>query len=70
MKKRFNMAIFLSFAFILAPIWHSVSGAAIKDMESATHGDEAAFYQIVNTYQYPSYRLGDPDDFPPGYKDP
>src|SRR4030067_2570732 len=57
MNKRLNMAIFLSFAFILAPIWHSASGASIKDTESATHGDEAASYQIVNTYQHPGYRL-------------
>jgi hydroxyacylglutathione hydrolase len=57
MNRRLNMAIFLSFAFILAPIWHSASGASIKDTESATHGDEAASYQIVNTYQYPGYRL-------------
>jgi hydroxyacylglutathione hydrolase len=32
-------------------------GASIKDTESASHGDEAASYQIVNTYQYPGCRL-------------
>jgi len=57
MNKRLIVAIFICFAFILAPIWHSTSGASIKDTESATHGDEAASYQIVKTYQYPGYRL-------------
>ncbi len=31
--------------------------AAIKDAESASHGDEAATYQVVNIYTYPGYRL-------------
>ena len=57
MDKRLLMAVFLGFAFILAPVGQIASGAAIKDTESATHGDEAASYQIVNTYQYPGYRL-------------
>lgn len=57
MNQRLGVTIFLCFAFLLAPIWHSASGASIKDTESATHGDEAASYQIVNTYQYPGYRL-------------
>ena len=57
MNQRLGVAIFLSFAFLLAPIWHSASGASIKDTESASHADEAASYQIVNTYQYPGYRL-------------
>ncbi len=30
---------------------------ALKDTESASHGDEAAKYQIVNTYQYPGFKL-------------
>ena len=57
MSNRLRVAIFLMLVFILAPIRHSASGATIKDTESATHGDEAASYQIVNTYQYPGYRL-------------
>lgn len=57
MNQRLGVTIFLGFAFLLAPIWHSASGASIKDTESASHADEAASYQIVNTYQYPGYRL-------------
>ena len=57
MNPQLKLAVFFSLAFILAPIWHSASGSSIKDMESATHGDEAATYQIVNTYQFPGYRL-------------
>jgi hydroxyacylglutathione hydrolase len=57
MTKRYNMAVFLGLALILAPIGHSATGASIKDTESASHGDEAASYQVVNTYQYPGYRL-------------
>ena len=44
MNKRLIFAIFICFAFILAPIWHSAFSASIKDTESATHGDEAATY--------------------------
>ena len=57
MNQRLGVTIFLGFAFLLAPIGHSASGASIKDTESASHADEAASYQIVNTYQYPGYRL-------------
>jgi glyoxylase-like metal-dependent hydrolase (beta-lactamase superfamily II)/rhodanese-related sulfurtransferase len=57
MNNRLRVAIFLILVCILAPIWHSASGASIKDTESASHADEAASYQIVNTYQYPGYRL-------------
>jgi len=57
MNKRLSVTIFLGLAFILALIWRPAAGASIKDTESASHGDEASSYQIVNTYQYPSYRL-------------
>lgn len=33
------------------------SAAAVQDAESATHGDDAARYQIVNTYEYPGFKL-------------
>ncbi len=33
----------------------AVRGAEIKDAESATHGDEAAQYQVVETYKYPGF---------------
>ncbi len=51
------VAFFLLGSLSLAPIWDNALGAAIKDTESASHGDEAASYQIVNTYNYPDYRL-------------
>ena len=35
MNKRLLTAVFLFFAFILAPIWQTASGAAIKDTESS-----------------------------------
>ncbi len=31
--------------------------AAVKDAESATHGNDAARYQVVNTYEYPGFKL-------------
>jgi hydroxyacylglutathione hydrolase len=34
-----------------------LSAAALKDAESATHGDDAARYQVVNTYEYPGFKL-------------
>lgn len=34
-----------------------VAGADIKDAESATHGADAAVYEVVNTYAYPGYRV-------------
>jgi rhodanese-related sulfurtransferase/glyoxylase-like metal-dependent hydrolase (beta-lactamase superfamily II) len=34
------------------------SGAAgLKDAESASHGDEAANYQLIKTYEYPGFRV-------------
>lgn len=38
-------------------LWTTGLSAAVKDAESATHGDEAARYQIVNTYEYPGFKL-------------
>jgi hypothetical protein len=46
MSQRLGVTIFLVLAFLLAPIWQSALGASIKDTESASHGDEAASYQI------------------------
>jgi len=57
MRTRLWLAVCLSLALLLSPISHLASAASIKDTESATHGDEAASYQIVDTYQYPGYRL-------------
>ena len=32
-------------------------GAEIKDTESATHGDEASSYQLVETYEFPGFKV-------------
>ncbi|MEN6426269.1 MAG: rhodanese-like domain-containing protein [Phycisphaerales bacterium] len=41
-------------------LWMATAGssvAAVKDAESATHGYDAARYQVVNTYEYPGFKL-------------
>ncbi|MBF0208386.1 MAG: MBL fold metallo-hydrolase [Oligoflexia bacterium] len=35
----------------------NIKDQKLKDAESATHGDEASTYQIVNTYKYSGYQL-------------
>ncbi len=35
----------------------SISRAGIKDTESATHGADASEYQVVDTYDYPGFKL-------------
>ena len=57
MNKRLSVAVFLGLALMLAPICQSAATTTIKDTESASHGYEAASYQIVDTYKYPGYRL-------------
>ena len=47
MNLQFFVAFFLIGFLGLSPIWHNALGASIKDTESASHGDEAASYQIV-----------------------
>ncbi len=42
-------------ASLLLPI--AAVAAEIKDAESATHGDEAAQYQQVDTYEYPGFEV-------------
>ena len=34
-----------------------IMAAPIKDAEAATHGDEAASYQIVDTYEFPGFKI-------------
>jgi hydroxyacylglutathione hydrolase len=52
------------FAFIISAAILAASSATfsalsegIKDTESATHGDEAATYQVVDTYPYPGFKV-------------
>jgi hydroxyacylglutathione hydrolase len=47
------MALMLGFLWV-GPVRPA---EVLKDSESASHGDEAATYQIVNTYQYPGFKL-------------
>jgi len=35
----------------------STSGSSIKDSESTTHGADASQYQVVDTYEYPGFKL-------------
>ena len=47
-------------AWLLAVGWlpqGSTIGADIKDAEAATHGDEAASYQVVDTYEFPGFKI-------------
>lgn len=47
--------LLITAAVLLAP--YAVSAAEITDAESATHGFEAARYQEVDTYKYPSFEV-------------
>ncbi len=51
------LALFLSMALSISPAVSPAEPTQLKDAESATHGDEAASYQIVKTYQYPGFKL-------------
>jgi glyoxylase-like metal-dependent hydrolase (beta-lactamase superfamily II) len=42
---------------VLVPILALGSGAEIDDAESRTHGFQAAQYQIVDTYQFPGFKV-------------
>lgn len=45
------------FAVVLCLVSVGASAAAIQDAESATHGDEAASYQVVDTYEFPGFKI-------------
>ena len=47
-------------AWLLAVGWlpqGSTIGADIKDAEAATHGDEASSYRLVETYEFPGFKV-------------
>lgn len=56
MSRRLVTWVLLVFwgAALLSPV---AGAATLKDAESASHGDEAATYQVVKVYSYPGYRL-------------
>lgn len=52
--KRAARAVLVLCLLVLAP---AIRAGAITDTESATHGDAAAAYQVVDTYAYPGFSL-------------
>lgn len=56
----FRIPLLLSAAVVALFCWAFISpshAAAIKDSESATHGDDAAQYQVVGTYELPGLKV-------------
>jgi len=39
------------------PIRYVLAEEGVEDAEAATHGDEAAMYQIVDTYEFPGFKI-------------
>ena len=55
-------AVFCTFTILLgiaqldaSPV--ELMAAEVKDAEAATHGDEAASYQVVDTYEFPGFKI-------------
>lgn len=55
MRYRFWLAPAIAVLLLLLP--GSKGAQSIKDSESASHADESATYQVVNTYRYPGFRV-------------
>ena len=53
MRYRFWLAPAIAVLLLLLPGFTGAQG--IKDSESASHADESATYQVVNTYRYPGF---------------
>jgi hydroxyacylglutathione hydrolase len=49
--------IALGMIFALTAFGAQLDAAEIKDSESASHGDAAASYQVVDTYKYPGFKV-------------
>jgi rhodanese-related sulfurtransferase/glyoxylase-like metal-dependent hydrolase (beta-lactamase superfamily II) len=56
-KSRLILLWLLALACFLPGTTALSAEVAIKDTESATHGDDAAQYRIVDTYQYPGFQV-------------
>jgi glyoxylase-like metal-dependent hydrolase (beta-lactamase superfamily II) len=54
-----NLARTLIIGFAIAgPLFSpGASAAEVRDAEATTHGDEAANYQIVDTYEFPGFKI-------------
>jgi len=54
--------VLYAFTFLLGTAWIGVlfgeaRAAEIADAEAATHGDKAASYQVVDTYEFPGFKI-------------
>jgi len=56
MRKTTGLALFLTLATICS-LAFAVEQGKIKDTESATHGDDAAKHQIVDTYRFQNFEV-------------
>lgn len=58
MKKRCPPPVWIVLAILLAlGAFADISASAIRDSESTAHADSAAFYQVVDTYHYPGFKV-------------
>ena len=57
--KKYLLFAFVTLGLIMMNLGFSnrVLSAAIKDTESASHADDAASYQVVDTYSYPGFKV-------------
>ncbi len=57
MKKLLGSSMLCAIVYLLSFGFSSPWAAQIKDSESATHGDDAAAYQAVDTYTFPGFKV-------------
>ena len=58
MWNKFRAVWLVMLSVVGSSMWcHSVEAAMIKDSESASHGDSAATYQVVETYSFPGFKV-------------
>ena len=56
-SKREGVSVLAVFIILTVSFIQTGFAAALKDAESATHGDKAAYYQVVDTYKYPGFEI-------------
>jgi glyoxylase-like metal-dependent hydrolase (beta-lactamase superfamily II) len=57
MRKTFYVVGILVGVAAISISSRQVAAAEIKDAEAATHGDEAASYQVIDTYEFPGFKI-------------
>src|SRR5512136_2001628 len=57
MPGRMHLVAWIVVGLLVCGTAGSGAEAALKDAESASDAYDAAFYQVVNTYGYPSFRV-------------